>query len=282
MKKFLLYFITFFMVFSLSGCHKENKAAEKALEDGKLALASEEYDKAENLFKLSVDEDSSNEEGQDFYKVTAKYKEIVSAVDSKDYDKAKSLIDDIKTYAKFDSIETGISKLEVQIKEAETKAAEEKKEEQPAPAKDDAPQVSAIEYNSYTNSRYGFSIDYPADLIADHPPTNGDGLKFMSADGTVSLTASGINNVLSETCDSLYNKDLENLSVTPSYKSKSDNSFTISWEENGLIYYSHTVVGECSINNFIIHYPVSEQSKYGQVVDRAYNSFSTPGISSFH
>ena len=86
MKKFLLYFITFFMVFSLSGCHKENKAAEKALEDGKLALASEEYDKAENLFKLSVDEDSSNEEGQDFYKVTAKYKEIVSAVDSKDYD----------------------------------------------------------------------------------------------------------------------------------------------------------------------------------------------------
>ncbi len=75
-----------------------------------------------------------------------------------------------------------------------------------------------LTYETYTNSRYGFSIDHPTNLIAGTQPTNGDGLEFKNSDGTVSLTASGSNNVLNETAESLYNKDLSNLKIAPGYK----------------------------------------------------------------
>jgi hypothetical protein len=47
----------------------------------------------------------------------------------------------------------------------------------------------------YTNERFGFSADVPAEWYRGCPPLNGDGLSFYSPDGLVSLTFYGFNNV---------------------------------------------------------------------------------------
>lgn len=85
-----------------------------------------------------------------------------------------------------------------------------------------------LTYETYVNQRYGFSIDHPINLIANSAPINGDGLLFKNNDGTVSITVSGRNNVLNETAESLYNKDLSKLKGEPYYKSLAENSYAIS------------------------------------------------------
>ena len=286
MKKIILCIITFFITISFTGCHKEKSISTKALEEGKIALASQEYDKAQNLFKLVVDEDSSNEDGKELYSLTTQYITLKKHVENGDYEEAEKTINELKANPKVSSIETELFKIQDQL---HNKSKEENTETpsvvEKTPEKETSIQPSQsadIKYNTYTNQRYGFTINYPENLIPGTPPTNGDGLVFKSVDDTVSLTASGSNNALFKTTEESYNDALSNLNVVPSYKNLLDNSYAISWEENGIIYYEYTVVGEGSINSFIIHYPSNQQSIYGQVVDEVYNSFKTPGISTCH
>ena len=49
-------------------------------------------------------------------------------------------------------------------------------------------------FQTYTNSRYGFRVDYPESFIPQQPPENGDGLRFKSQDGKATLVVSGGNN----------------------------------------------------------------------------------------
>ena len=286
MKKIILCIITFLITISFTGCHKEKSISTKALEEGKIALASQEYDKAQNLFKLVVDEDSSNEDGKELYNLTTQYITLKKHVENGDYEEAEKTINELKANPKVSSIETELFKIQDQL---HNKSKEENTETpsvvEKTPKKETSIQPSQsadIKYNTYTNQRYGFTINYPENLIPGTPPTNGDGLVFKSVDDTVSLTASGSNNALFKTTEESYNDALSNLNVVPSYKNLLDNSYAISWKENGIIYYKYTVVGEGSINSFIIHYPSNQQSIYGQVVDEVYNSFKTPGISTCH
>lgn len=132
-----------------------------------------------------------------------------------------------------------------------------------------------LTYKTYTNAGYGFSIDYPTNLIKSTQITNGDGLLFENNDGTVSLSVSGKNNISNETAESLYNKDLSKLKVTPDYKSLVKNSYAISWKENGVAYYEYYTVGENngSIQGFTIKYPVNQKDTYAPMVTRVYKSF---------
>lgn len=44
-------------------------------------------------------------------------------------------------------------------------------------------------YRTYHNARFGYRIDYPADCRPQPKPDNGDGRRFVSADGQTVLTA---------------------------------------------------------------------------------------------
>ena len=57
------------------------------------------------------------------------------------------------------------------------------------------------------NARFGFSVDVPADLVAEPPPDNGDGQAFRSADGHLHLTVSGLNDVLDQDLDAVVAAD---------------------------------------------------------------------------
>ena len=53
----------------------------------------------------------------------------------------------------------------------------------------------------FCNSRFGFCVDYPKNLVIEPAPTNNDGRRFYDPDGFL-MIASGINNALDETLQS--------------------------------------------------------------------------------
>ncbi|MFH1509487.1 MAG: PsbP-related protein [bacterium] len=52
------------------------------------------------------------------------------------------------------------------------------------------------EWQNYSNTRYGFSVEYPPDWILGEAPTNNDGRTFTSEDGKVTCHAYGFQNAL--------------------------------------------------------------------------------------
>ncbi|KLU65149.1 hypothetical protein DEAC_c31160 [Desulfosporosinus acididurans] len=138
-----------------------------------------------------------------------------------------------------------------------------------------------ISFKTYTNARFGFSIEYPNTFITKQLPFNNDGIILQSPDDSAELTVSGINNVMNETVTSLYNQTLSEHS-NASYKQKGSDWFTISWLEGNQIAYQKSVVGSGSINTFLIKYPLSQKAAYNPIINRLNSSFKTPSIEQSH
>lgn len=139
-----------------------------------------------------------------------------------------------------------------------------------------------ITYKTYTNKRFLYSIDYPSKLMRGNGGEDGSGMEFKNDDVMVTLGVSGINNATFETAEQNYNEMLNHLKVQPSYKHLESNSYTLSWDENGMISYRYFVDGNIhngSFNDFTFKYPAKY---YDQVVVKIRNSFKTPGIDTSH
>ena len=142
-----------------------------------------------------------------------------------------------------------------------------------------------ITYKTYTNKRFGYSIDYPSNLIPGSGGANGAGFSFKSADGSVSLGVCGMNNAAFQTTEQHYNDRISRLTVKPSYKHLESNSYTLSWEENGKIFYEYFILGDIyhgAFNEFSFEYPANKKEYYDPIVSRIRSSFKNPGIDSSH
>lgn len=137
------------------------------------------------------------------------------------------------------------------------------------------------EYKLYTNERYGFSIKYPSFFLMGELPANGDGITMHSPDNSVELTVFGSNNVFNETAASSYNK-LTKESSNITYKTQQGNWYVVSGIEGDKIFYEKYVVGNGSINAFIIKYPSSKTKEYDSTVNVLNSSFETPEIETCH
>ncbi len=127
-------------------------------------------------------------------------------------------------------------------------------------------------YNTYSNGRYGFSIDYPNQFDIGMSPANGDGLHFTSRDGKAELVAYGSNNVMDATANSLYETELANIKNV-SYKFFKDNWFVLSWVEDGTVYYVRTIVGTGSMNSFRFSCTEEQLDQYYDVIEHISKSF---------
>lgn len=144
-------------------------------------------------------------------------------------------------------------------------------------------------YTTYINARYGFAISVPAELTETTQPDNGDGKIFSSADGSVKLTASGINNIQPYSDDnrpysvSEYMNEVVLSSLTNvTYKESKDNWFAVSWTSGDKITYERGVVGKRSINEYTLTYPASRKSEFDSIIETINKSFKTPGIDEYH
>lgn len=128
-----------------------------------------------------------------------------------------------------------------------------------------------VTYRTYTNARYGFSIAYPVGLLVPQgEPTNGDGQKFVSRDGSASLTAFGSNR-LDRSLQDEFQSAQENRSVT--YKVLKRDMFVVSGTENGKIFYQKTLLRGDVFKTFIIEYDEQERATFDAITTRVARSF---------
>ena len=143
--------------------------------------------------------------------------------------------------------------------------------------KNESISIKEIEYIRYGNPRFGFGIDYPNILTKETGFDNGDGIVLETEDGSVKLVVSGHYNALFDTTAGEYEEAIGRINNV-TYKHLDENFFVVSWEKDGFINYEKVVVGKGQINKFILPYPKSRLEEFNPIVDRLYNSFTTPNV----
>ncbi len=145
-------------------------------------------------------------------------------------------------------------------------------EEKPVEPKEDPSEAEEeMTYDSYTNDRFGFTIEYPSNLTLGSPPANGDGLNFYNDE--LEITASGSHNSLDESIETIYHQSINNIAVPIAYDRLADNWFVLSYVENGMIIYEKVFYGDDVFNRFIITYPENKQDVYGPVTTHISDTF---------
>lgn len=143
-------------------------------------------------------------------------------------------------------------------------------------------------YKTYSNSRFGFSISYPANiLLMQPPPENGDGRSFVSRDGRAKMLVYGSNNAYPVFDDGRMGytlKELYDLQVkgegsrakkrVVSYKTLGSNWFVVSGVEDGKVFYTKTFVRNGQeVITFYIEYPQGQKKVYDSMTDVMVKSF---------
>jgi hypothetical protein len=119
-------------------------------------------------------------------------------------------------------------------------------------------------YYIYRNSRYGFYIYYPEELIPNRRPVNGDGQAFTSQDSLLRLTVFGSNLVMEEEIQQLYRDCMNNIAGEITYSVLEENYFVLSWLIGDSVYYQKSFVGAGSQNTFILSYPQAQGEIYDE------------------
>jgi tetratricopeptide (TPR) repeat protein len=240
------------------------------LRDANMAVNAENYDKAITLYNEAkkYKNDNSIETKIVLSKILKESKENYE--NAKDDMKNNNYLSAINTFDKVNKQDTK------RYEDAQNKIRECKKLYNGQKTNEEQ-----TEYKCYTNERYGFSIKYPSFLIIGESPTNGDGITMHSSDSSVELTVFGSNNVFNETAALSYNKLIkENSNIT--YKTQQGNWYVVSGIEGDKIFYEKYVVGDGSINAFIIKYPSSKAKEYNSTINELNSSFETHGIETYH
>lgn len=150
----------------------------------------------------------------------------------------------------------------------------------PTPAITPSPTAVPETENTYKNTRYGFSIKYPANIFTSYEYSqNGDGVTLSGKNITASVY--GSNNVFHKSLDELYADALKSY-PNVEYKVKKTNCYVVSGTDNGTIYYVREYVGSQSINTLIIRYPASMEKSFDKTVTTLSNSLAPGNLSEAH
>lgn len=115
MKKIKIILFLLVVAITMVGC--ESSTAKKAVEQGKLAMASKEYDKALGSFKLAIDEGSKNEEIKIISSIIDTYNQANREFESNNIEESKKIIDGInENYVQY-SIKDDVDSLNKKIDE---------------------------------------------------------------------------------------------------------------------------------------------------------------------
>ncbi|MFP3126814.1 hypothetical protein OH784_29935 [Ectobacillus funiculus] len=157
-------------------------------------------------------------------------------------------------------------------KEEKDKQVEAKKQEETSRQE----QMKSFSYNTYTNTRFGFSVEYPTTFTQGPEPTNNDGREFYNEDSTIIASGSHIN-VLedNETIETYYNRALENISNSIAYKRLGSDWYVISYKDGSNTVYEKAIIGEDIISRVVITYPSSKQGYYESMVTRISSTFKS-------
>lgn len=128
-----------------------------------------------------------------------------------------------------------------------------------------------VEYETYENWRFEFSIDYPANLTPQPEPANSDGRAFKNMDAE--MRAYGSFYILRGTLRREYAALLRERRGAVTYKTVGANFFVISGRRNGKIFYRKTVRDKDGVFiTFEIEYKESKRAFYDRATERIVRS----------
>ncbi len=145
--------------------------------------------------------------------------------------------------------------------------------------------ITANTIETYTNSRFDFSIDYPSDILVNKSfPTNGDGVWLTNKSKTVTLTPSGSYMVASDNIVEVYKlyskwkKEDKDIELT--YKAQKENWFVFSGynHKDKSIFYEKRFcyVDDANLSvlvGYMFEYPIDKKEKYNKWINMLKKSF---------
>jgi hypothetical protein len=135
-------------------------------------------------------------------------------------------------------------------------------------------------YQTYQNARFGFSIDYPANLKPQPESGNGDGRRFVSADGQTVLTAYAGYNVLDDGLPDyrkMARKGWQEKHATITLDQKLATGFVLSGQVKGAIFYEKTVLRAGTLTTFIWEYPATRKVEMDAVIRHTISTLQPGG-----
>ena len=131
-------------------------------------------------------------------------------------------------------------------------------------------------YRTYCNARFGYCVDYPADLKPQPEADNGDGRRFVSADGQTVLTAYASYSVLDGGLATERNMSREGwrkdkASIT--LDQKVADGYVLSGLVKGHIFYQKTVLRGGTLSTFSWEYPAARKAAMDAVVQHTSRSW---------
>lgn len=134
-------------------------------------------------------------------------------------------------------------------------------------------------YESYSNSRFEYSIDYPTEIFTPQEEApNGDGRVFLGKGGS-ELRVWGQYNALFDTLKKAFADDVKVRGAAVTYKALLKDGYVISGAKGGKIFYQKTMLkgtdgdGGAVWATFTVEYKRSEKAKYDPIVRRIASSF---------
>jgi hypothetical protein len=138
---------------------------------------------------------------------------------------------------------------------------------------------AAETFQTYSNSRFNYSIEYPSRLLIPRGESpQGDGQLFASEDLQAQMIIYDTLNVLEQSIKDLYKQEARDV-VTPkitkrvTYKRQKDNWFVISGYIGPKIFYQKTILSNDMFKTFYIEYPENQRHRYDPILIRLGNSF---------
>jgi hypothetical protein len=138
--------------------------------------------------------------------------------------------------------------------------------------------ASAQDWRTYSNARYGFSLQYPRDIFAVERSTEaGDGQLFVAKNGDARLLVGTLTNDTGFTPLSYQTYVAQNsyADYRISYRRLGGSWFALSGEGNGKIFYEKAMFS-CAgrrINSFAVIYPSDQRAVFDRIVERVEDSF---------
>ena len=130
---------------------------------------------------------------------------------------------------------------------------------------------------NYVNERFGFSLNYPAILVASPDPINGAGREYHppGKEFSISATAHFLRIIdANESLDSHWQHELNDLQGLITFKAKEDSWYVVSGvTTNGYVFYHKFFTKGQNWAAFRITYPKSQRAKYDPWVMRIEKQF---------
>jgi hypothetical protein len=124
-------------------------------------------------------------------------------------------------------------------------------------------------YKTYHNARFGYRIDYPADLRPQPEAGNRDGRRFVSADGQTVLSAYAGYNALDgglAANQQLAREGWREKHATCTFDQLTRTGYVVSGRVKNRIFYERTVLKSNTLTTFVWEYPLAQKAAMDAVI----------------